>query len=591
MAEGLNLDNPTDVNRLMDVVERSRYEMGSTLDKRRILMEQYGDEVPNKPQPVNWNQLAVTTLTRYLVAGHPRVYITARNRELARRARKIEDGVNEFLERADLKRHLGMAALDAMFGPSFLKLAADMAGDERILDREHPGSSIFMQALDLDDVVVDMAMSDFADAKLVGDRIWPELAWLKGRAKTDSTYDREAIARLRPEEKGEREADDEGQQRASYIKRRNKQALEPNLYEIVQLWDLYLPRERKLVTVSRQPASVIRVVPWSGPAHGPYHRLVFRDMPHYPLGLSPIAIAKHLWDALNAVQRKLDIQAKNLKTLTAVDFTGEGTKDVEALNTAGDGQGVALHNLANVKPIKHGAISPELVGITGDLNHKINWFLGNISQIAGLGPQTETVGQELQLGAQAGQMAEDMVGRLNEFARRIIVDLVWHLMNADEDIEFAIDRQLQELERFGSERLLINSKFRPAKYRRDFINLNFKIVHHSLQEKGPDQRLQAVIQFIQILGQLAPFGNLVNIPALAELMARLSGIPEFLHVLNVPTAPEMIREPEQGQQGEQRSKRVYERISRSGETGEQAYDQNLAKSMFGGERATAEVAA
>jgi hypothetical protein len=206
---------------------------------------------------------------------------------------------------------------------------------------------------------------------------------------------------------------------------------------------------------------------------------------------------------------------------------------------------------------------------------------GNLDVLGGLGPQSETLGQDRLLSASASMRIQKMQKTTITFVRDIIEDIFMYMWE-DPLYNPTVTKRVK-----GFDDISIQVPFGPEERQAEFLRLNIDIEPYSMQHTTPEVKLQGLRTIFQEF--IAPFlpmmqaqGISIDFEQLMRKIGKLGNLPELNDII-VYSNP--IHEP-QPQQVQAAAKpatttRRYERVNRPGATnaGKSAI---LQQALFGG---------
>lgn len=308
--------------------------------------------------------------------------------------------------------------------------------------------------------------------------------------------------------------------------------------EHVELWDLWIPSQNLMVTLPCQAGlRPLSVKEWEGPHRGPYHILGFSNVPGNIIPAAPAQNVYELQDIITRMFNQLGRQALRSKTLTIADGRAVEDGTAERIMDGEDGQVIRTGHIDGIKEMKYGGADPANQAYLVWLREIFSYIGGNIDAMGGLAQQAGTLGQEQLLFSSSSEMIRDMQTKVVTFTRNVQKDLAWY-MYTDPTLTLSLSKKIED---FGE----IPFEWSPSKRKQKFFNYNFDIQPYSLQSKGPQQRLQTIIQLAtQILLPLAPqmqeWGMQFNLQKFVELIGKYGDLPEVndLVTSSTPTPSE-----------------------------------------------------
>jgi len=562
------------LNQLQKAVESSVRELATPRKKRVEAIRQYtgshySDGGSEKRVPVNFLELAVTIYARQLAARAPRVMITAKDPALRPYAASMELAVNMVPDEIGLADTLRKAVVEAMFSFAIIKVGV-CRKDSSAYGVE--SGETFADLVSLDDYFCDMSAKSRATMQFEGNDYWASLEDVRAMYDGDSEE-------IQPDKYtiiGE-----QGETRAESV---SKSEIFETYEDKVWLRDVWLVKERKMLTYAVKSQKQIRIVDWKGPKCGPYHVLGFNDVPGNVLPLPPVALWRDLHELGNNLFRKLGRQADAKKTVAA--FQAGDTESIDALKNASDGDGIR-YNGQMPEAITVGGIDNASLAFFLQVKDLASYFGGNLDALGGLAAQSDTVGQDRLLTEAASSRVKNMAERTIEFAESVFYAIAFYEWT-DPTSNRSITKTVP-----GTD-ISVPTVWNNSKKKGKFEDYNFEIDVYSMQDDSPGTRLQklgtALERFVfPIMPVLEASGGQIDVNALVSTVAKLGNIPELTDIVkfSVPKEPEMMpgganNAPRAEAPGmPNNTTRTYVRQSRPGAT-KSGKDDVLSRILMGG---------
>jgi hypothetical protein len=525
------------LKRLQTAVKHSRKKLEAFRKNRVAAIRQYvgshyGEASTTEKVPVNFIELATNIYTRQLAARAPRVLVTTRFKDLHPHASDLELAVNHLIKESKLAETMKSAVINALFGMGIVKIGMNVGATAYIEGAAHDVGQPFADSVDFDDWVHD------ATAKT-----WDEVAFAGNRFRLPHEYVMESDLfenkdELKPTSKfdlpgnSDDKAEDIGKSRGG--------SDDDEYMDYVELWELWLPKDNLMVTVTADDAAkVLRVVEWEGPENGPFHILGFSDVPNNVCPLPPVATWMDIHDLSNRIFRKLGRQAERQKTILGV--RAAASKDGKNIVEANDGDVVTIDNPDGAREYRFGGVDQVGLGFFMQNKQLFSWMAGNLDSLGGLSAMSETVGQDQLLSQSASKRVADMQDRVLNFAKSISRDMAWYLWT-DPLINLPLVKRVEQAN------IDIPIDFTPEDREGDFLDYNFDIEPYSMQDPSPSSRLQTLSTvFTQYILPFAPtlqqqgiginFENFLRAVGKYANMPELDGILTFMQPQQGPPQP------------------------------------------------------
>ena len=480
----------------------------------------YSDDAAERPVHVNLMELASQIYERNLSARPAQALVLTRNRELRPLGVKYERMLNEQLKKHRIHTQIQRCVKQALFSVGICKVGVESDGEVDVQGYSFARTQPYVRSVLLDDWVHDMSARHMEEVAYCGHRYRMRLS----EAKDNKQFKKSARDELRPEENynfNEQGGDERIGTLASGSSR-----IETALEDTIELWEIWLPHERKLVTLSPMEGQPpLRVVDWDGPDRhlGPYHMLWFNEVDGNTMPLAPAMLWQGLHQIVNGLYRKLERQANRVKHIGVT--RGADAGDAERIRQTSDGEIVAVDNPDAVQEKSFGGIDQKNFAFMLQSRDLFSWLAGNLDALGGLGPQSETVGQDKLLFAAANQRIAGMQDKVMEFTRDLIRDFGFHLwedplQTYPVTVEFEGIRPLE-------------MEITPEDRRGHSIyEHEVELEAYSMQHQSPGERLQTINQIVQgivvpAMPLLQQQGMELNMTALMEVYAKYANLPEL----------------------------------------------------------------
>ena len=540
---------------------------------RQYVGSHYAESGAERRVPINMLELAVTIYVRALASRAPQVLVSTGTEELKPFAANMALALNQIPKEIGLGKTLRMAVLEAMFGIGVAKVGLCASGDTQL---GHDPGRPFVDLVTPDDYFFDMAAKNRRQIEFEGNDYWLSLDSAKeiydGSAK-DVHADEHTVYGENGEERAEGVSSSEDGE---------------SLGERVWLRDVWLPGRQEVLTYGVRTGKVFRVVPWDGPERGPYHSLMFTDVPGNMLPLPPSSLWIDLHELSNCLFRKLANQAEAKKRIVA--FNGASDEEATRLKNASDGEGIRYNGTAPTN-IDVGGIDPATLAFFLQSKDMFNYVAGNLDALGGLAPMTDTVGQDELLSKGAAARLANMKSDTLEFAGGIFESLAWYEWT-DPLRQRVIHKPVP-----GTD-MVLRRVWSEETREGDFLDYNLDIDPYSMGDDSPELRLQKIRQTLtEIVFPLLPVmqqqGVAIDFRKLFGTVSRLSNLSELgeLFVFGEP----LQGDPQQGGSSTPsfkpaETKRTYERVNRPGAT-RHGKDDAMSRILMGGGVQRSEAAA
>ena len=572
--------NPKDVNALHRAIKAAYAELDQYRKRRTEILKEYvgaaySDAGSDDEMPVNLMALTVDIYMMYLAGNRPQVILPTANKEALIWVADLEAIVNHELENMNFDRTLRRWVLDAFFLVGIIKTGlVDGPYVELIPGEPQPSQDYFCDIVDFDDFVYDTRASSWDRVTFLGDCY---------KADYEAVMDAEDLdSKAKATVKGSDQEDPLATEsdRADDIGRGGIDTDDINDFKKqVRLWDICLPEERLVITLPDASAvsRPLKVVEWDSSSTSPYHILSFSDVPSNIIPLAPGMLLKSLNKSINALFRKLVSQAKRQKTLGL--FKHGNQDDARRIRDARDGELVPVEHPDTVTEVNFGGPSQENLAFSMAARDWFSQLAGNLDALGGLGPQSDTVRQDMMISSTVSKKAAKMTREVVDATVKVIEDLIYRIHTDP-------FRTYQTLRPLGKTDFQLVAELKPGERHFALEDFQVKIDPYSMQYKSPQERAQEIIQIISSLAlPMMPFlqqqGINLNTQALFEYLAKYLNLPELGQIFEFTGAPTpgTSSTPQQPRQSPV-THRTYERVNRPGAT-RQGNTQTLMQAAMG----------
>ena len=541
----MNPNKPRDLTRLQDAVRASRRKLEPFRRRHKKAVEEYvgafySDDGSEKPVHLNLMELATNVYERHLAARPPRVTVFTRNKNQKHLGEKLESLMNDRLKDYSIYHVLRQTVRSALYSIGISKVGTrfveELEQDGYKFSRTEP----YVAQVLLDDWVHDMTARLMPEVNYCGHRYSMPLEEAK-KFKGFKKSVRESLVTDH-----ESKFNESGDERISSISQ-GYGGDEANLYDMVELWEVWLPREKLLVTYCdrQMDDKPLRSVEWDGPERhlGPFKMLWFNEVDGQTMPLAPAMMWQGLHGIVNGLYRKLEKQAQRVKHFGVT--RGEDTEDAERIRQTSDGEVVAVQNPDAIQPKVMGGIDQSNFAFMIQSKNLFSWLAGNLDSLGGLSPQADTLGQDQMLFAAANQRVAGMQDRVMIYAKEIMTDFAYYLW---QDPMESYPIQLEEQGLPPLETTLDPEEREQTSY----FDHEVDVEPYSMQFQSPGQRLGMINQLVSTvimpgLPLLQQQGKHLDMDALLKLYSKYANLPELEDL--VVTQEEQVSQEAAGLQG------------------------------------------
>jgi hypothetical protein len=515
------------LNRLRDAIKDSRRKLEPYRKRHKELVESYvgvyySNDGAEKSRSLNLIELATNIYERNLSARPPKVLVRTRNKKFRPTGTKLEALINEKLQNRHIHRTIQRCVKAAIYSIGICKVGRKSSGVYMMDGHDISKIEPYIKQILLDDWVHDMDVRDMGDASFCGHRFQIDIE----EAKNRPDYDENARKKLQPLDFGHYNED--GDERLHTIGSGYSGGAQ-KFYEQVELWEIFLPKSRQVVTFDLESGGpAVKVVDWDGPEKGPYHILGYHEVDGQTMPLAPGMVWRGLDETANGLFRKLERQAQRSKTVGLA--RGEDSEDAERIRSVSDGEVIGVQNPDAVVEKMFGGIDQRNFGFLLQVKEMFSWVAGNLDALGGLGAQSETLGQDRLLFANANQRISGMQDLVIDFTNNMLQDYAYYLWH--DPIE---DYPVTIKPRAMGRQIEVSLGPEERKTQR-FFDHTFDIEPYSMSFSSPQMRMQNVTQILQgVLMPLMPLmqqqGQMIDTAALVDLFAGYADLQELQDIV------------------------------------------------------------
>jgi hypothetical protein len=194
---------------------------------------------------------------------------------------------------------------------------------------------------------------------------------------------------------------------------------------------------------------------------------------------------------------------------------------------ANDGETIKLDDPNNVAELHTGGINQSTLAFVLVIKDIFSYMGGNLDNLGGLGPQSETLGQDQLLTASASMRIQKMQKEVTTFTTAVLMDLMWYLWYDPNPKQKDVIKKAP-----GFESVTIAVPFNPEDREGDYLQYNITLEPYSMQHQSPESKLQGIrtvlTEMVQpLLPMMEAQGVTLDIEGLFKTVGKLSNIPEL----------------------------------------------------------------
>lgn len=497
-------------------------------NRRNILREMVGmHQFPggtDDRRPVNLIEMFSTTFVRANISRAPAVRVSTSIAPLKTLANSLSLAQNVVMKRMDIERTWASAVAASMVGLGVTYYGLGTSGDTiQIGDDKFAVARPIARNITLDDFIIDMNATSFEPECL--DFIGHYSVMPIRNILNNPYFDQEMAALLRPMRGMARDRDHGGEERADSIA--HGQGSWRVVRDKVELITLAIPSEG-IVMICDAALSLprpLKIRRHYGPGTHPYELLGFTEVDGNLLPLAPLTNLQDLHLMVNELFNKASRDALAEKTLLYAQASAK--RDADTVTNAANGSTVIGMNPPEMlKEVHFRGANPNTIATLMQGKMLFNSQAGNIEALAGLGPQSDTLGQDRMIVASASQKLEDMK-KASMKAFKAGCERIGYYLFTDPYLEVPITFRLDKFKDFEATDVL-----RAEDIRGDFIDFNFDIVPFSQIDMTPRQKLQSVLEIFQTIAQFIPMaaqqGEIFQVGEFMRSIAELANVEDVV---------------------------------------------------------------
>ncbi len=503
----------------------------------------YGTNDENVDTPFNCYNLAFKIYQRRLVSGDPQVMVRSRSLDGRVEAYELSLACEQLFREINLQDTLKEVVLQGLLGVGIVKVATTPRELNESLGFLHDAEQPFCDPVLMENFAWDTNAKRWEEIDWCGDRYrlpWKDL-------QDNPLFKQDVVDTIGQSPSRQ---DDNLQKNEDTVQSlgTEKVAFREELRGYVTLWDIWLPREKLMVTLPEGHGDPLRIQPWTGPENGPYHLLRYDPIPGNIMPVAPGGHLESLARLLNTSIRKLGDQLERQKTNVLITLQGASAGDGATIQDGADGQVLTVQDPNNTTEIRTGGIDQASYAAVQGFREMFSWLGGNIDTIGGLSTKADTLGQERLLAEGGNSLISELEAKTMDFLKGVTTDLAWYIYSDPTGTR----KLVKKLE---GTKYQTTVNWGPHRRQRDWFLFEFEVDPFSVHARSPSERLQLLMQLMPAALQMSQFqqvlqqgGGDFDMEAAWRLITRYSGLTEFSELLTfggvpVTAAPKSDRMP------------------------------------------------
>lgn len=587
-----------DINRLVEAIRSDRKRLEAYRQNRHEAIRQYaghlyGEDALREKNPINLIGQYLSVIPRFLVPKNPRFLLTTFKPSSKAPCSAMQAWVNQQVDRMELGETLRTWVMDALFHLGIMKVClADPAESAESGWQIQSGTAV-ARTVDFTDFVYDTHCRVIERASYAGHRFRcpREVAIeLYGKAARDLAVSMDPQYNV------------DGDERTLALAFGTSNG-ENEFEEYVDLWEIYCPRQQKVVILSDDflmgasslHDKALEEKPWIGPYCGPYIYLKFKPVPGLSMPKGEILDLSEMHVLANNLYRKLGDTADSAKDVGLVP--DGATDDAKKIQDAYNLDVLNVSRPDAVQVVHFGNLDQSTYAFMMDNVNRFKEMAGNIDLLGGLNPQSSTATQDKMLNQNAaagvGDKQQEVLSKTAILGR----NLVWFWWNDPFHVmqttykppglpEATVSRQLYPAAPQYTDPE--HPDYRNVDLVRvgPFEDLEIKVDPYSLRFQSPAEKVSQLIQImtqvvIPLAPMLQPAGITPDLGKFLEIISQYNDMPELQECVTIaepPTQSQVAAPQGAGQPGQ--TERRYVRESRSEGT-KGGMERNMMQQMMG----------
>ncbi len=445
-------------------------------------------------EPINLIYNAVRVIVPNIVMSNPKAEVIPNRIEYRDYANMLAQALGKLGSDIDIKSTFREFIVDALFGMGILKVGLSVTDSAIQLDNDEfvQLTQPYVERVDLDDFVCSALCRDIKESYFIGHRVR-----VSRQSLLDSgLYDEEKINNLPSYE------DNDGSkhmQAETLSKVTQKGDNRKDLQDLVELWEIYIPSEGKIITFSGYEGgdlTPLRTSDYYGPTFGPYVFLrLSPPLPNNPVPIAPVGIWYDLHVRSNAMMKKILEQGESQKNVFV--YKRSAAADAEEILNADNNESVGVDDPQSAQVVSFGGVEPNSVQHLSVLLQQFSYMAGNIEQLAGVSSNADTATEATFLQNNANVVVEDMRNTVYDAVCHTYRILAWYL-HYDPLIDIPMTtRKIVTNETTGFQTVVDeNIRLTPEQRMGDFLDYAIKIEAKSLTRLSAQQQLKNTMMFL-----------------------------------------------------------------------------------------------
>ena len=534
----IDLQDPRTRGRLRKAIKTSREALEPFRRVRKELVRDYvgswySEGGARNKTLVNLMNQTARIYTVALAAHNPQVLVSTPVDENLAFSRRFEVNLNKLISDMELDVTFRAVVLDAFFciGCAVVMMRDTDTRFHGLLESEEDVwldlGEPWLNRVSLDDLILDMTAKELTKMRYCGHRYRADFE----KVQAEPGYDKKVLEKLTPTSKNTTDNPDFARDIAAGIA-----VDDDELKSMIWLQDVWVAENKMVATMAADvdlPPLLERQ--WTGSQAGPYKFLSLGNVPDNIIPASPAVNLKGMHDLQNRLHRRMEQDSDAHRVVNV--YPPSDADDAEQLRKAARNSWKRMNDPKSIQQVEFGGVDPRDQALALFIQDEYDRFAGNLAVMGGLGPQSDTVGQEQIISGQVSRMESDMRMAVVQFASECILDL-GRLMWEDQTM------YLRSSVPMGNTSIQMSMDWTPKNRVGNFEDFQFRVEPYSMIFKTPEQKLQELFQVLQQIAPLWPMfqasGASLNAEAIVDEIARLKNRPEFKRFITFANPAAML---------------------------------------------------
>lgn len=494
----------------------------------------------------------ISAMTKYLSPMNPRAKVRTKKKECKPFAYTYQEALCEWLNDMEFGVVVREVVLNSLFSIGIMKMGYCASDKVRLSSGECETAKPYAESVSMDDWFHDVSAGRIQDAEFYGNFYDVDYKY----AMESGLYENKDA--IKPDSVTIR--DENGNDKVVSLTTSGQQ---PTKYrKSTTFADVWIPKENVILTFPKDKYDAVLRETEVEPEQKPYRFLFYDSVPGNSMPVSSASVVYDLIISINQIYNRARTQAIQQKTVGLVpDVAAE---DADRIITARHGQFLKSQYGDKIGHYTFPGPPAENMAFLMDMREKLNKQSGNYEVIAGLGPQSGTLGQDQMILQNASVKIRNMEGEVLKFMKKCMSDAGYMLWK-NEFYQKTIYKKVLDTQ--------VPVEFTPDYRKGEFNDYDFDVEPYSQSAQSPSARASELMRimeriYLPMMPLIQQSGKTLDFDIVSQFLAENLDKPELLDILTEFEQPNPAADMSQFKVP---TKRTYERISRKGapeETGD-----------------------